>query len=50
MGYRLMNARVLVDGLPVKVSDLLKDQVLFRILTNEENPVEMSFYPKNRIL
>ena len=46
-GIRLMNAQVLVDGRPVKVSDLLKDPVLFRIITNEENPVEMSFYPKN---
>jgi len=49
-GIRFINARVLVDGIPVKVSDLLKDQVLFRILTDEENPIEMSFYPKNRIL
>ena len=45
-----MNAQVLVDGSPVKVSDLLKDPVLFRIVTDEENPLRLSFYPENMIL
>ncbi len=49
-GIRFMNAQVLVDGSPVKVSDLLKDPVLFRIVTDEENPLRLSFYPENMIL
>ena len=42
-----MNAQVLVDGRPVKISDLLNDPVLFRIVSDEEKPAERSFYPEN---
>ncbi len=44
-GIRFMNAQVLVDGRPVKVSDLLNDPVLFRIVTDEEIPLARAFYP-----
>ena len=46
-GIRFMNAQVLVDGRPVKISDLLNDPVLFRIVSDEEKPAERSFYPEN---
>mgnify|MGYP000856635634 FL=1 len=44
-GIRFMNAQVLLDGIPVLVSDLLKDPVLFRVITNEENPSDKTSYP-----
>jgi pimeloyl-ACP methyl ester carboxylesterase len=44
-GIRFMNSQVLLDGRPVFVSDLLRDPVLFRVITNEENPAGMPFYP-----
>jgi len=46
-GIRFMNTQVLVDGRPVKISDLLNDPVLFRIVSDEEKPAERSFYPEN---
>ena len=48
-GIRLMNARVLVDGRPVNISDLLNDPVLFRIVSDEDKPVGRAFYPKQGI-
>lgn len=44
-GIRLMNAQVLLDGRPVILADLLKDPVLFRIVTDEEKPVDIACYP-----
>ncbi|MHC1730702.1 MAG: hypothetical protein AB9888_01520 [Bacteroidales bacterium] len=49
-GIRLMNAQVLLDGRPVLLADILKDPVLFRVVTDEEKPVEMTFYPLNKDL
>jgi len=46
-GIRFMNARVLVDGRPVNISDLLNDPVLFRIVSDEDKPTGRAFYPKN---
>jgi len=43
-GIRFMNRQVLLDGHPADVRDLLKDPVLFRVLTDEELPVESPFY------
>ncbi len=43
-GIRFMNSQVLLDGRPADVRDLLKDPVLFRVLTDEELPVERPFY------
>jgi hypothetical protein len=43
-GIRFMNSQVLLDGRPADVRELLKDPVLFRILSNEELPCEVPFY------
>ena len=42
-GIRFMNRQVLLDGRPADVTDLLKDPVLFRVLSNEELPVKMQY-------
>ena len=44
-GIRMMNAQVLLDGRPVMMADLLSDPVLFRVVSDEEEPVEMTSYP-----
>ena len=44
-GIRLMNAQVLLDGRPALMADILKDPVLFRVVSDEEEPVEMTSYP-----
>ena len=49
-GIRLLNAQVLLDGRPVLLSDLLKDPVLFRVVTDEELPFAGSVYPVNEVL
>jgi len=43
-GIRFMNRQVLLDGRPADVRDLLKDPVLFRVLTDEDLPVESASY------
>ncbi len=43
-GIRFLNRQVMVDGKPADVRELLKDPVLFRILSNEETPCEVPFY------
>lgn len=45
-GIRFMNRQVLLDGRHADVLDLLKDPVLFRVLTDEDTPVESPFYPE----
>jgi hypothetical protein len=44
-GIRFMNRQVLLDGRPADVREILVDPVLFRILSNEDQPMEMPFYP-----
>jgi len=44
-GIRLMNAQVLLDGTPVLMADILKNPVLFRVVSDEEGPVGMASYP-----
>jgi hypothetical protein len=44
-GIRFMNRQVLLDGRPADVREILMDPVLFRILSNEDQPMEMPFYP-----
>jgi hypothetical protein len=43
-GIRLINNQVILDGRPALASDILKDPVLFRILSDEEAPVAEPFY------
>ncbi|MCK7541679.1 MAG: hypothetical protein MZV63_67730 [Marinilabiliales bacterium] len=44
-GIRLMNDQVLVDGQPRLVSELLKDPVLFRLFSNDDQPMQQPCYP-----
>jgi len=43
-GIRFMNNQVLLDGKPAFVTDILKDPVLFRVLSNEDHPMVMANY------
>jgi hypothetical protein len=43
-GIRFMNRQVLLDGRPADVLDLLKDPVLFRVLSNEDGPIILTNY------
>ncbi len=43
-GIRLINNQVILDGKPALVSDLLKDPVLFRVLSDEDAPMVEPFY------
>jgi hypothetical protein len=43
-GVRLINNQVILDGRLALVTDILKDPVLFRVLSNEETPMTESFY------
>jgi len=49
-GIRLMNAQVLLDGRPVMMAELLADPVRFRVVSDEEKPAGMAFYPLKRDL
>jgi hypothetical protein len=49
-GIRLMNAQVLLDGRPVMMADLLSDPVLFRVVSDEEKPAGMPYYPSAEAL
>ncbi len=40
-GIRFMNRQVLLDGHPADVREILKDPVLFRVLSDEEKPFEL---------
>lgn len=43
-GIRLANDRVLVDGKPASLKEILKHPVLFRLFSNEERKMEQSVY------
>lgn len=43
-GIRFMNRQVLIDGRPADAREILKDPVLFKVLSNEDLPMEMPFY------
>jgi hypothetical protein len=43
-GIRLINNQVLIDGKTALFSEVLKDPVLFRIFSNESQPMEQPFY------
>lgn len=43
-GTRFMNRQVFLDGRPADVRELLKDPLLFRVLSNEDSPFEIPFY------
>jgi len=43
-GIRLINNQVILDGRPALVTDILKDPVLFRVLSDEDKPMAEPFY------
>ncbi len=43
-GIRLINNQVILDGRPALVTDILKDPVLFRVLSDEDEPMMEPFY------
>jgi pimeloyl-ACP methyl ester carboxylesterase len=43
-GIRLINNQVILDGRPALVSEILRDSVLFRVLSDEETPMAEPFY------
>lgn len=43
-GIRFMNRQVLLDGRPADVRELLRDPVLFSVLSNEDGPMLMTNY------
>jgi hypothetical protein len=43
-GIRLINNQVILDGRPALVTDILKDPVLFRVLSDEDEPMAEPFY------
>jgi len=45
-GIRFINNQVLIDGKPALFSEVLKDPVLYRIFSNESQPMEQPFYRK----
>ena len=45
-GIRLINNQVLLDGKPALVSDILKDPILFKILSDESRPMVQVGYVK----
>ena len=44
-GIRFINNQVLIDGKPALLTDVLRDPVLFRIFSDEDQPVELPCYP-----
>jgi hypothetical protein len=45
-GIRLINNQVLIDGKAALFSEVLKDSVLYRIFSDESQPMEQPFYKK----
>lgn len=43
-GIRLINNKVILDGQEVSVSQILSDPVLFKILSDEDKPMEQTVY------
>ena len=43
-GLRLVNSEVFVDGLPVQIGDVLKDPLLYRLLSDEDGPMSSICY------
>lgn len=47
-GIRFVNNQVLIDGKPALLTEVLKDPLLYRIFSDESEPMEQPFYQKNR--
>lgn len=46
-GIRLMNNKVILDGEVVSVAQILSDPILFKLLSNEDQPMEQTEYLEN---
>lgn len=46
-GIRLMNQKVLLDGKTVSIATLLADPILYRVLSDEAQPMTITGYPTN---
>ena len=44
-GIRFINNEVIIDSKPALFSDVLKDPVLFRIFSDEDQPMQQPYYP-----
>ena len=44
-GVRLVNGEMLLDGKNVKIGDVLKDSVMFRLLSDEDEVMSVTEYP-----
>jgi hypothetical protein len=47
-GIRFINNEVIIDGKSTLFTDILKDPVLFRIFSDEEQPMQQPYYPVNQ--
>ena len=43
-GIRFINNQIILDGKPVLVTDILKDPLLYKILSDEDTPMEQTAY------
>jgi hypothetical protein len=43
-GIRLINGEVILDGIPRSLDSILKDPVLYKLLTNEDGPLKITKY------
>jgi len=44
-GIRFVNNQVILDGKHAFISDILKDPTLFRIFSNEDQPMKQPYFP-----
>jgi hypothetical protein len=49
-GIRFINNQVIIDGKAALFTEILKDPVLFRIFSDEDQPMEQPYYPVNQTL
>lgn len=49
-GIRLVNNQVLIDGKPAFLSEILKDPVLYRIFSDERQPMEQTVYTHQPVM
>lgn len=43
-GTRLINSEIFIDGVPKHISEILEDPILFKLLSDEEEPMSISRY------
>jgi hypothetical protein len=43
-GVRLLNSEMMIDGVPMKMAEVLRDPVLYRLLSDEDSPMVRTRY------